>query len=234
MHSVKRPVTPDALALKLEEWQDEIANACRNEAESRVKSKIANELWQSKKDKSLLKNELLRTYKECCCYCESKISPSEFGHIEHRLPKSRFPESAFSIDNLHLSCTRCNTLKLEKYDQDNEILDACRDNVEQHLRISADFPGLLTAMTPRGSTTISFCSLNRDELLEARKQAQEDGLNLLTNMQETGTDSPVNSRNRNLLELKAAHGQGYCSVYRHIIEKDSELAGQIDRSNWKM
>lgn len=233
MHSVKRPAPPEALASKLEEWQNEINNECRHEEDDRVRSKIANELWQSKKDKSLLKNELLRTYKECCCYCESKISPSEFGHIEHRLPKSRFPESAFSIDNLHLSCTRCNTSKLEKYDQENEILDACRDEVEQHLEISRDFPGLMAAKSPRGSTTISFCPLNRDELLEARRQALEDGLNLLTNINETGFDSPINARNRNLLELKTAHGQGYCSVYRYIIENDPELAGQIDRANWK-
>lgn len=233
MHSVRRPSLPDDLASTLAEWQNDVTAVCNQEEDSKAKTQKIGKYWKLK-DKNLLKDELLKTYKECCCYCESKITPSEFGHIEHRLPKSRFPDRTFIIDNLHLSCTKCNTSKLDKYDLDNEVLDACIDEVEQHLQISSDFPGMIMAKNPRGSTTISYCTLNRDELLEAIKQAQEVGLNLLRNMLESGIDSSINTRNRNLLEIRATHGQGYCSVYRNIIENDDVLSMEIDRTHWTM
>jgi 5-methylcytosine-specific restriction endonuclease McrA len=50
-----------------------------------------------------------------CMYCESKVSHTYYGDIEHIRPKSRFPDLEFSWDNLGYVCARCNGYKSDKY-----------------------------------------------------------------------------------------------------------------------
>jgi hypothetical protein len=55
------------------------------------------------------RKELIEAIGAYCSYCESPIF--SHLHIEHRLPKSMFPEDAFSWSNFLLSCSTCNSAK---------------------------------------------------------------------------------------------------------------------------
>ena len=53
-----------------------------------------------------VRDRLEEMYNGHCCYCESDVGVAEYGHIEHRKPKKKFPGNCFDWNNLHLSCTR--------------------------------------------------------------------------------------------------------------------------------
>lgn len=53
--------------------------------------------------------ELINTIDEYCSYCERWLSSS--AHVEHKLPKSHYPELEFSWVNFLLSCSNCNSYK---------------------------------------------------------------------------------------------------------------------------
>jgi len=69
-----------------------------------------------------VKNTLLRTQHNKCCYCESELSPTSYGVVEHYRPKgsvrqapghpAEFPGYywlAYDWSNLLVSCEVCNT-----------------------------------------------------------------------------------------------------------------------------
>ncbi|EER6018713.1 TPA: HNH endonuclease [Escherichia coli] len=67
-------------------------------------------------DKSLgdlkrkIKDYLRQKQKECCCYCSRNID-NEFNmvlDIEHVIPKSKIKTEMFELNNLAVSCKRCN------------------------------------------------------------------------------------------------------------------------------
>jgi len=69
-----------------------------------------------------VKNALLRAQYDKCCYCERKLSPSDYGDVEHYRPKGTVKQApgldkeypgyywlAYEWNNLLVSCKRCNT-----------------------------------------------------------------------------------------------------------------------------
>lgn len=55
------------------------------------------------------RRDLIEAIGAYCSYCDSPIS--SHLHIEHRLPKSLFPEFAFNYANFLLACPTCNSAK---------------------------------------------------------------------------------------------------------------------------
>jgi uncharacterized protein (TIGR02646 family) len=69
-----------------------------------------------------VKNALLRAQYDKCCYCERKLSASDYGDVEHYRPKGTVKQApgqdkeypgyywlAYEWNNLLVSCKRCNT-----------------------------------------------------------------------------------------------------------------------------
>ena len=112
-----------------------------------------------------------------CMYCESKISHTYYGDIEHIKPKSRFPDLEFNWDNLGYVCARCNGYKSDKYDEANPILNPYDEDPEAHLIVL----GAVFAHkdnSEKGKVTIeeqSGVHLNRPALIERR----QDRINLI-------------------------------------------------------
>ncbi len=84
--------------------------------------------------KTRLKEYLIKNQDEICCYCYRNIS-GEFLmvlDIEHILPKSKYSEFMFNLNNLAISCKRCNMeIKRNRIDfikDINEILNAPFDS----------------------------------------------------------------------------------------------------------
>jgi len=72
--------------------------------------------WESKAEcvtklKKKLKDDLRNIQVARCCYCRRHLGDIQDTHLEHFIEKSAFPDLTFSIKNLSLSCSTCNTMK---------------------------------------------------------------------------------------------------------------------------
>lgn len=175
MRNVKRLPVPGTLRDNSEQWKTDLLDAI---VENKATGKeIPKGVYNKYKQDDVLET-LKQMYSDgygtyYCCYCESPIEPVSFPHIEHRKPKHKhlFPEETFNWDNLHLVCETCNVKKGTKWDDTEEILDACHDvPIENHLCYKVEIPeGVYRdALTGRGITTVEHTELDRPPLRLAR------------------------------------------------------------------
>jgi uncharacterized protein (TIGR02646 family) len=105
-----------------------------------------------------------------CMYCESKIGHTDYAHVEHIKPKTKYPDLEFAWDNLGYSCAICNVNKGEKYDETLPFINPYTEDPEKHIT----FAGYYAMQdSRRGKHTIDELKLNRAELLEERKETIE-------------------------------------------------------------
>lgn len=120
-----------------------------------------------------IKKALLVETHDKCAYCENEILHTDYGDIEHVIPKSRKPELTFEWDNLIIACAKCN---INKADHEG-LIDPYGVEPCEHFIVSGTFLfGSPTSETGRMSERV--LDLNRVELLERRKERLEK-LNLL-------------------------------------------------------
>ena len=175
MRNVIRTTEPDSLRRKASEWTDDLLKAIEdsNNNDTPVPTKFYNRY----KKPDVLDN-LKRMYGDddgtcLCCYCESEIEAVSFPQIEHRKPKSIYPESTFDWYNLHLVCEKCNNAKRNKYNEDAPILDAVEDiPIKKHLgyKVNITKGVYRETITDRGITTVEHADLDRFSLLKARQK----------------------------------------------------------------
>ncbi|WP_432462164.1 HNH endonuclease [Enterobacter hormaechei] len=80
--------------------------------------------------KRKIKNYLRAKQFECCCYCSRSID-DEFNmvlDIEHVIPKSKIVSEMFVMDNLAVSCKRCN---MRIKGEDISFIDGDFENFKQ-------------------------------------------------------------------------------------------------------
>ena len=136
-----------------------------------------------------------------CAYCEKKLLDSP-KHIEHYRPKKIYYWLAYSWDNLLLCCPTCNSIKLNKFftknsrvayksekfcdihnlsDSYNLLEEPMIVNPEKEdvlYLIYFDSDGKMYSEDERVHYTIEeACKLNRDELIQLRKQIVTDFIN---------------------------------------------------------
>lgn len=142
MIKLERPDCPNPAALKSGNYKHE-------------KNKLA--LKQSAHDK--------------CMYCECKISHIDFAHVEHIKPKSpeKYPELAFTWENLGYACPKCNNAKSDKYHPDTPYINPYDEDPSEHVVAYGTFLFPKNGCE-RAEITISDIELNRPELLEKRQQ----------------------------------------------------------------
>lgn len=174
MRNVRRLEKPASLANYAARWTRELLDAIQ-EAEGKD-AKVPDKYYDRYKRKNV-KEVLDRMYQGLCCYCEAVIGVVSFGHIEHRRPKRRYPNSCFDWGNLHLACEKCNKAKGNKYDKSAEILDAVKDvPISEHLTYDIEWR---SPLTPRGETTEQHAGLNRERLRNARLKVLCEALRLI-------------------------------------------------------
>lgn len=169
MRNVRRPtMPPPSLVNNAGRWKRQLLQEIRKKG-GKI-SKVSNSFFD-KYNKDDVKKTLYNMYNGLCCYCEEKVGVVEYGNIEHRKPKRKFPRSTYDWDNMHLSCTICNTNKGERYNKRYPILDAVVDNpIEKHLQYSeTENDGVYVIWrTRRGKTTVEHADLDRWELRAQR------------------------------------------------------------------
>ena len=171
MRKVTRPECPESLKAHADKWTKELLQEISkvNNDYSKVPDNFKNKYKQND-----VKEALRNMYTNHCCYCESRTGISSYGHIEHLKPKGlkEFHHLSFDWHNLHWCCEICNTsYKKTNWDFENPILDPSKDEIKDYLKLNLN-TGKYEAIenNPRASTTILHTGLNRDELVEARKQ----------------------------------------------------------------
>ena len=106
---------------------------------------------------------------EKCMYCESKISHTYYGDVEHIKPKSKYPELEFDWDNVGFVCRICNGIKSDKFDEAAPYINPYIENPEDHI-IALGSLVMQKKGSERGEITISDIGLNRQPLIERRKE----------------------------------------------------------------
>ncbi len=194
MRNVKRPNMPETLARYAGNWKQDVLRA--KEKGNPIPSDLLNRYKQPdvlEALKRMYSDDSGRCY---CCYCESQIDAISYPHIEHRKPKSKFPECSFDWDNLHLACERCNAHKGDKWDEKDEILDAVVDEpISSHLgyRIEPLSGVYREALSPRGLTTLEQADLNRLALRKSRLEVLQSTVYAIRAINSMGNDARVHT-----------------------------------------
>jgi uncharacterized protein (TIGR02646 family) len=106
-----------------------------------------------------------------CAYCKSAIGVTSQSMVENFYPKSKYPDKAYQLDNLLLSCQICDFSKADKFPTNENgeplLLNPRFDDYDEHIKI--DKTGLATHLTEKGAVTINLLNLNRPALVESRK-----------------------------------------------------------------
>ena len=131
-------------------------------------SGISNATVESRHRHPEIKSAIIQESCDKCIYCEEKITSSQFGDVEHILPKSIFPELYATWCNLALACVKCNNAKLDK----TEVVNPFVQNPSDYIFFGG--PMLLyDNASPLGFGTVRGLKLNRIELLSRRTSAIE-------------------------------------------------------------
>ena len=125
MISLRKLAPPSILAENSAEWTTEYLRALNGH---RAMPNIS--AWFGH---PLVKSQLLAETNGKCAYCESRLLVSDYAHVEHIRPKSRFPEECFNWNNLTLACAKGNISKGDYYDENIPLLNPYQDDVDSRL-----------------------------------------------------------------------------------------------------
>ena len=150
---------PRALAENGDAWTAEYVNWCENSVGTAPRRYAHREIRAALEAETGSK----------CAYCEGRISDVAYTHIEHKLPKSKYPKLVCTWENLTIACPKCNTKKGDYDVPECQLLDPYVDEVEEVVAFGG--PLALPRGGARARATITRLDLNRKDLLFARGEA---------------------------------------------------------------
>ena len=151
-----------------------------------------------------------------CMYCETKITASEHGDVEHIKPKSLFPELTYDWDNLGFACEICNrTYKNDNYD--DKFINPYVENPEEFLDAIGAFIVPKNG-NDRGLYSCDILGLNRIDL---EKKRNEEIVSIKKIIDELLRNPNINVRSSLINELKdfIREESEYSFVKRKFIEE---------------
>lgn len=171
MRAVQRGPVPQSLQQNAKAWTKDLLDAVA--AHKKDKTKKVPDSIKNRYNQPDVRKALEEMYGGYCCYCDASVGEVAHEHIEHRKPKSIFPELAFQWENLHLSCPKCNMAKGNDFDDADPILDPTEDRpISDHLTYDEPERGddglYCRAESKRGATTIKQANLDRSKLRRSR------------------------------------------------------------------
>ena len=161
---------------------------------------------------------------EKCAYCEGKFKHVAYGHIEHKLPKRKYPNLVCAWTNLTVACPVCNTNKGDYDDPECRLLDPHVDDVETMVV----FVGWLAHAKPggRANKTIEQLDLNRPALVYERERVLKDlGRNLDRLERYAHMRDLVDEFWHEIERLTAAESGEFTSACRQILEQQLKIRG---------
>lgn len=137
------------------------------------------------KIKGKIKEYLEKTQKKHCIFCgwdlDSRTGEegNQLRHLEHVAHKEKYPNFCFELENLVLSCARCNISYKKTYDTVNKsgyspnyrncsfkIVHPYHDNWRSHISIQEN--GVLRPLSSKGRITIRLFGLNENKEVSER------------------------------------------------------------------
>ena len=125
-------------------------------------------------------------------YCESKISHTYYGDVEHIKPKERFPHLKYVWENLGYVCAQCNGSKSNKWNNDHPFVNPFDEDPVGFLAPLGVFV-YQRGGSERGEYTWREIALNRPALLEQRQDRIDQLCNLIDKIERTGNQAIRNS-----------------------------------------
>jgi uncharacterized protein (TIGR02646 family) len=131
-------------------------------------------------------NSQLAILNNTCTYCGSKLGIQSDGELDHFINKKRKPEFTFELQNLFVSCHKCNFParkgQRKTYWRDHRKYAKCRfkivhphfDSVDKHFEYrimnnnQIQFIVTINPLTRKARKTISFFGLNEPKMVENR------------------------------------------------------------------
>lgn len=205
MRSLTKSAPPEILVAQATKWTAEY-----------VTSGGKTSPWAHQKIKAAL---ILETSGKCA-YCEARMLAVSFGDIEHIKPKSRFPEQVVSWENLTLACSRCNSRKSSKYDEDLEFINPYVDNPDEHLFFLGP---VIYDRSDRGMYTIHELDLNDMSRVEARMRAIGNVANLVSLLR-SATSITKKRMFEELIREILEEGEYSAAVYSYALATTSTAA----------
>ncbi len=161
MIRIQRGTPPDVLVENGQSWTDELMQDLSDGGT--VNGVKVSQRYGHPDVRAALRRDALRK----CMYCEGRVEPVAFGHVEHYRPKATFPERTFEWANLGWSCPQCNVAKRDTFDEAYPPIDPYSEDPSSFITAEGPFiyphPG-----NTRGRITIDLLKLNRAGLIEDR------------------------------------------------------------------
>jgi hypothetical protein len=105
-------------------------------------------------------------------YCETKVTPTYFGDVEHIRPVETFPQLKFTWANLGFVCAKCNNAKRAKWSEETPFINPFEEDPGTTLAAFGFFVSHRRG-SERGEYTHREIDLNRVELVERRRERAE-------------------------------------------------------------
>ena len=128
MRSLTKEACPQTLLNNSAQWTTELLEALASGEKPTATQK-------NRYNQPAIKAALRAETHDKCAYCESKITHTDHGDIEHIVPKSKVPDLAFEWTNLTLACRICNQSKGDFYPEEEDhsgLVDPYNDNPDDH------------------------------------------------------------------------------------------------------
>jgi len=143
-------------------------------------------------------------------YCESKISHTYYGDVEHIKPKAKFPHLKNVWENLGYVCAQCNGSKANKWNDDHPFVNPFDEDPVQFLAPLGAFV-YQRGGSERGEYTWREIALNRPALLLQRNDRIDQLRNIIDKIERTG-----NHDIRNAVFAELANFVGEHSAYSMV------------------
>ena len=163
-----------------------------------------------------------------CAYCEKTLI-DEPKHVEHYRPKSRYPDLAFTWDNLLGSCWACNIKKWNNFPLEDESKrytsqevpllinpynDDPADYIEFHEEEARPKSGLTGIMRQKAETTMEML-LKRPDLVYRRRCAWRKYKDFLLAVSHIRRDSIDYGRFQNLINEYMVDEHEFAGMFRY-------------------
>lgn len=176
---VQRTKKPDVIKNNESKWLETYLIALNKYRLSPTKANKKNlHLTEEKYKHNQIKEALRVMFNNKCAYCESYIGHISFGHIEHFMPKAKYPKQCFNWNNLLLGCEICNGTQFKATNfptkkENGPIINPTKENPTSYFTFEYD-PNTGTAnvlgINERGKTTETLLGLNRASLVIHRSK----------------------------------------------------------------
>lgn len=166
MNNIIKGIIPKILSDNERKWTTELMDDYINNGK-------INKQLQKKYNHRDIKIAVKSETSDKCIYCESHVTSIYPGDIEHIIPKSKEPSLTFKWDNLTFCCYSCNNNKKDYYEPTNMLINPYTDNTVDYLLPMGPLLYNLNG-NKRAEITIKKIKLNREELINRRKEKLEE------------------------------------------------------------